>query len=77
MIRANIDSIYTMMDPYSTDRDVCQNVVNFLCTLAGVPFSSNNRDFAISVLKRLLQVSTILPNFFDPEGDSDIYNLFY
>ena len=36
MIRNNIDSIYTMMDPVSTDRDVFQNVVNFLCSLAGV-----------------------------------------
>ena len=77
MIRKNIDSIYAMMDPYSTDRDVCQNVVNLLCSLAGVPFSMKNRSFAISVLKQLLQISTVLPRFFDNEGDSEIYTQFY
>ena len=77
MIRNNIDSIYTMMDPVSTDRDVFQNVVNFLCSLAGVQYTANNRDFAISVLKRLHDVSKILPNFFDQMGDADLYKQFY
>lgn len=77
MIRSNIDSIYMMMDPVSTDRDVFQHVVNFLCSLAGVQYTANNRDFAISVLKRLLEVSKILPNFFDQMGDADLYKQFY
>ena len=39
--------------------------------------TANNRDFAISVLKRLLDVSKILPNFFDQMGDADLYKQFY